>query len=65
MPRLSLELRKAAIHMRDEGRSTEDIRKTLEAQGHSIGKGGLYKLFKKFDQNQQVEDLKKSQDLQK
>ena len=58
MPRLSLELRKAAIHMKEDGCSTAEIQTTLEAQGHSISKVALYELFRKFQRHGQIEDLK-------
>ena len=65
MPRLSLALRKAAIHMKEDGCSTAEIQATLEAQGHSISKVILNELFRKFQRHGQIKDLKRKLDLQR
>ena len=59
MARLSNELRKAVIHMKDDGYSTSRIKKTLEDRVHQMSRGCLYDLFNKFSQHHQIEELKK------
>lgn len=60
MPRLSLELRRLVVTLRQNGSSVEDISRRLSDGGVTVSRTSLYKLLKKYKEKGTLGDLRRA-----